>query len=149
MRNRWWIMKLPLLLIATGLIAYVRWQSFLELPSEPPPQSTMVSPFVDLSPLQFRDLLQTEGTTLINVHVPYDGKISGTHLEVPFDQIDQELKRLPADRAAKVALYCISGRMSETAARKLGELGYTNVYNLSGGMLAWDRAGLPLEDWSR
>ncbi len=36
--------------------------------------------------------------------------------------------------------------MSATAAEALVGLGYTNVWNLEGGMIAWDQAGFPLLD---
>lgn len=35
--------------------------------------------------------------------------------------------------------------MSEMAAERLVELGYTQIVNLQGGMAAWEEAGLPLE----
>jgi len=34
--------------------------------------------------------------------------------------------------------------MSVIAAKALVELGYTNVWNLDGGMIAWYEAGYPL-----
>lgn len=105
--------------------------------------------FASLSPKEFQNLIATGDVTLINVHVPYEGKIPGPQLQIPFDRIEQEQGRLPADKGAKLAVYCMSGRMSEIAARKLIELGYRNVYNLEGGMLAWRAAGLPLDDWRR
>jgi rhodanese-related sulfurtransferase len=35
--------------------------------------------------------------------------------------------------------------MSEIAAETLVGLGFTNVFNLMGGMVAWEQAGLPIE----
>lgn len=98
---------------------------------------------------QFRDLLEDPKVTLINVHVPYEGRILDTDLELAFDRIKEEEQRLPSDRSAPIALYCMSGRMSEIAAQSLQEMGYSQIYNLTGGMLAWDEAGFPLKDWSR
>jgi rhodanese-related sulfurtransferase len=35
--------------------------------------------------------------------------------------------------------------LTPDAARTLIELGYTDVWNLDGGMIAWQQAGLPLQ----
>lgn len=104
---------------------------------------------VSLSPQELRSRMDRPDVLLVNVHVPYEGQIPGTHLQIPFDQIDKYLDQLPADRSSPVAVYCMSGRMSEIAADKLTKLGYREVMNLDGGMIAWDQAGQPLVDWQR
>lgn len=40
-------------------------------------------------------------------------------------------------------MVCRSGGRSGRAAGALAQLGFTNVYNLAGGMLAWEQTGLP------
>ena len=51
---------------------------------------------------------------------------------------------LPADKDAKIVVYCRSDRMSRIAAEVWAEAGYTNLYNLAGGFVAWEEAGYPL-----
>ena len=81
---------------------------------------------------------------VVNVHVPYEGEIEGTDAFVPFDQIDQHLADLPADKDAPLYIYCRSGRMSAEATPVLQRLGYTNIIDLKGGMNAWREAGLQI-----
>ena len=91
--------------------------------------------------------LASKDFIFVNVHIPFEGDIANTDLSIPFDEITQpqNLKLLPADKDAKIVLYCRSGRMSAIAARELAGLGYTNVWDVPGGFNEWKAAGFPLE----
>lgn len=82
--------------------------------------------------------------TFVNVHIPFEGDIANTDLSIAYNEIEQNLEMLPAEKDAKIVLYCRSDRMSRIAAETLVDLGFTNVWNLDGGMVAWEQAGLPL-----
>lgn len=96
-----------------------------------------------VSPMALSQALQSKNFTLVNVHVPYQGEIAQTDAFLQYDQISLHFDQLP-DKAAPIVLYCRSGRMSAIAAATLVNAGYTNVWDLAGGMDAWEQAGLPL-----
>lgn len=100
--------------------------------------------YTDVSADGLALMLENKDFPLINVHIPFEGEIEGTDAHIPFDQIDQHLDELPADKDARIVLYCRSGSMSATSARTLVNLGYNDVWNLDGGMIAWSASGRPL-----
>jgi len=100
--------------------------------------------FVRITPAELQTMLQSKDFPLINVHIPFEGEIEGTDQHIPYDQVMQRLGDLPSDKGAKIVLYCRSGNMSTQAAGELVQAGYTNIWELGGGMVAWSSAGLPL-----
>jgi rhodanese-related sulfurtransferase len=52
-------------------------------------------------------------------------------------KLGETLKKLPKDKDAKIVVYCSLGIRSEIVAHKLIKEGYTNVYNLYGGIFEW------------
>ena len=101
--------------------------------------------YTDITIAELQTMLANKDFTFVNVHIPFEGDIANTDLSIPYNEIEQNLQRMPAEKDAKIVLYCRSDRMSRVAAEKLVSLGYTNVWNLDGGMVAWEQAGLPLE----
>lgn len=53
-------------------------------------------------------------------------------LLIPHDSFDKEPPKELDDKNATILLYCRSGNRSQKAAKKLIELGYTNVYDFGG-----------------
>jgi rhodanese-related sulfurtransferase len=70
------------------------------------------------------------------------GHVAGAEL-VPLGSLMQSAASW--DREAPLLLICRSGSRSAHAARALGQVGFRTVYNLTGGMMAWNDAGLPTE----
>ncbi len=101
----------------------------------------------NVSAQELNTMMKEKDFVFINVHIPFAGLITDTDLSIPYDEIGvpENLSQLPIDKNAKIVLYCRSGRMSEIAASELVSLGYTNIWNLAGGMVAWEQAGYEIE----
>lgn len=99
--------------------------------------------YQDVSFPELQSMIETKDFPLINVHIPFEGDLPDTDLSILFDEIEDHLDLLPADKDARIVLYCRSGRMSSIAAEPLVGLGYIGVYNLERGFNAWQGAGLP------
>lgn len=62
-----------------------------------------------------------------------EGHIEGS-VNIPVSKIGN----VDYDKDTKIIVYCVSGTRSANAANELIKLGYTNVYNLDGGIINWD-----------
>lgn len=96
-------------------------------------ESTQV---VKLSPAQLKVKLAQKDFVLIDVHTPEQVHVPTTDYLIPHTDIDSIESQLES-KDTPVVLYCRSGNMSDIASKDLIERGYTNVYDLEGGMNAW------------
>ena len=103
--------------------------------------------YQNATPNELNTMLKNKDFVFINVHIPFAGNIADTDLSIPYDQITapEQFSQLPVDKNAKIVLYCRSGRMSAIAADNLVSLGYTNIWNLEGGMVDWEQTGFEIE----
>ncbi len=101
-------------------------------------------PLKPMSPEQLRQFSQSHHENaylLVDVRQPEEyrrGHIPGALL-IPLPELVRSMKRLPADK--ELIFYCHSGGRSMAAAAMVAEEGeHPTIYNLTGGMLAWDGA---------
>lgn len=95
-----------------------------------------------LGPADFE--AQSADRMLINVHIPDEGSLPGTALDLPYNQVSTSAGQLPADKSTPLAIYCMTDHMSGIAGQELLRLGYTDVIELDGGMQAWQASGRTL-----
>lgn len=89
--------------------------------------------------------LEAKDFLLINVHVPYEGDLPNTDANIAYTNLVGLVNALDKDLGKKAVLYCLTGPMSTKAVNDLVQLGYYNIYDLTGGMNAWKAAGFTLE----
>lgn len=137
MRTRFIIISLVLGTILLGGIF-----TFAQDKQKPVPiQPKEFASFKNITSQELASMLKNKDFFFINVHIPYEGEIEKTDAFIPYNEIDRNINKLPQDKNAKIVLYCRSGRMSIEAAQILNRLGYTNIYNLTGGMIDWESKG--------
>ena len=85
------------------------------------------------------------GVFLLDVREPDEyaaGHIPGITL-IPMGEVAARLAELPRDK--EIIVTCRTGNRSGQVADLLREQGFTNVHNMSGGIVAWEEAGYPVE----
>jgi rhodanese-related sulfurtransferase len=65
-------------------------------------------------------------------------------INIPLKQLPQRVAELKKHKNRPVIAYCRSGTTAGAAGSVLKKNGFENVYNLGGGITAWQKANLPL-----
>ncbi|MDX1690265.1 MAG: rhodanese-like domain-containing protein [Acidimicrobiia bacterium] len=87
-----------------------------------------------------------EGLVVLDVRTPpefADGHLADAIL-VDFNAPDFEERLAELDRSVPYVMYCRSGNRSAGAREAMRDLGFEEVYEIDGGIVAWVEAGLPL-----
>jgi rhodanese-related sulfurtransferase len=98
----------------------------------------------DYTPQQVSELLAQGAIQLIDVRQPHEheaGRIAGGRL-IELGQLSGAAETI--DRSRPIVFYCRSGGRSAMATQAFDEAGF-DAHNMTGGLLAWDAAGLPME----
>ena len=101
---------------------------------------------IDLSVTEFSAKVAEAGVITLDVRTPgefAEGYIQGARL-IDFQSGNFENEISILDKNATYAVYCRSGNRSGQAVKVMQDAGFTNVFNMNGGVIDWANAGLPL-----
>jgi rhodanese-related sulfurtransferase len=101
---------------------------------------------IDLGVSEFSTKVAEAGVITLDVRTPIEfaeGHIEGARL-IDFQSGNFENEIAALDKNATYAVYCRSGNRSGQAVKVMQDAGFTNVFNMNGGVIEWANAGFPL-----
>jgi rhodanese-related sulfurtransferase len=101
---------------------------------------------IDLGVSEFSTKVAEAGVITLDVRTPSEfaeGHVEGARL-IDFQSGNFENEIAALDKNATYAVYCRSGNRSGQAVKVMQDAGFTNVFNMNGGVIDWANAGLPL-----
>jgi rhodanese-related sulfurtransferase len=102
--------------------------------------------YKELSPNEAVMMMNHDEALLLDVREANEvaqGKIKGCK-HIPLSSFKQRMNELEEDKGRKIIIYCRSGNRSGQASAMLCKQQYAEVYNLKGGVMAWQSDNLPL-----
>lgn len=101
--------------------------------------------FSQLDPKTFKLLLEEKEGTLIDMRTP--AEFADNHIDpamnIDFYASDFEQQLELLDKNSPYFIYCQTGSRTARILETMRALGFTEVYDLKGGILAWEIAGMP------
>lgn len=101
--------------------------------------------YQDLSPAETVRLMNQDDTVLLDVREDSElsqGKIAGAR-HIPLKNVMKRVAELEKDKHKNIITYCRVGNRSGLVCRQLAKHGFEKVYNLKGGITAWQSDNLP------
>jgi rhodanese-related sulfurtransferase len=128
-----WFMSSALLIVAVLLIQDLIESAFRKHKTVTPQQAVL--------------LMNDDKTVVVDVREPNefaDGHIQGAR-NIPLAKIEERgAFELEGFKQSPIIVACQSGTRSGPASKKLTGLGFSEVYELQGGMVAWGEQNLPV-----
>ena len=97
--------------------------------------------------LEATRLMNQPGALVLDVREP--AEFAAGHLpharHIPLGQLAGRVEEIAKFKDKPVIVTCRSGARSGSACRTLKKAGFGKVYNLKGGVPAWEQASLPVE----
>jgi rhodanese-related sulfurtransferase len=94
----------------------------------------------------FSTMMKQPGTIVLDVRTP--AEYASGHLakaqNIDIEAADFATKIAALDKNATYAVYCHSGNRSGVALEQMTAAGFTHVYDLAGGITAWQSMGGPM-----
>ena len=94
-----------------------------------------------------RALDRNQDVLILDVRTPEEfakNRIKGA-INLPVDQVENKIQSVIPDKNKQIFAYCLRASPRVHAVNAMKKLGYTDVYNLTSGLLAWRAKQYPLE----
>jgi len=102
--------------------------------------------YLGVGPMEATGLINHQDAIVLDVREENEFKeghvLHAVH--IPVGRLTERMKDLEKYRNRPLIIACRSGSRSGRACSLLRKQGFTTVYNLEGGILAWQNASLPL-----
>jgi len=99
-----------------------------------------------VDPVEFSEVISQPDVIILDVRTPDEfnaGHIANAiNINLEGSDFSSEVSKL--DKNATVAVYCRSGNRSGVATEQMAELGFTDMYDMQGGIVDWEAAGGPV-----
>ncbi len=99
-----------------------------------------------VGPMEALQLINHQNALVLDVRTDkeyQDGHIINS-MHVPLGMLSSQLAKLAGYKQTPIVIVCRSGARSAQAAATLRKAGFEAVYNLAGGIMAWQNANMPL-----
>jgi rhodanese-related sulfurtransferase len=124
-----------ILFIALGIIVVMLVSNYL---------SDKVSGYASVNADEAVRLMNRDANILdVRTDAEYKTGFIGEATNIPVSELARKIDSMSFAKDEPLLVYCQSGARSASASRQLVKNGYTQVSNLSGGIMAWKNASLP------
>ena len=100
-----------------------------------------------VSPMELSRLVNHEQAVLVDIRS--NDEFAAGHIaksrNIPLDDIENHSKKLEKFKKRPMVLICQSGNRAGKAATKLRKMEFDKLFQLTGGLIEWQKESLPLE----
>ena len=96
-----------------------------------------------VDPVEFSEVVKQPGVIVLDVRTPaeYSAGHLANAININLEGSDFASEVSKLDKNSTVAVYCRSGNRSGVATEQMAELGFSDMYDMQGGILDWETAG--------
>lgn len=102
----------------------------------------------NISPTEATQKINHDNAVVLDVRSMAEFKKDG-HIvnseNIPLNSLQKDLKALEKYKNTPIIAVCKSGSRSGSACSQLRKAGFEQVFNLAGGIMAWESANLPVK----
>ncbi|MCP4994241.1 MAG: rhodanese-like domain-containing protein [Gammaproteobacteria bacterium] len=99
-----------------------------------------------ITPAKATEMINREDAVIVDVRPMNDFSLGHVinSINIPIGSLGNQLKQLEKHKDKPVIIACRSGAQSAAGCKQLRKAGFEKVYNLKGGIMAWQNDNLPV-----